>query len=206
MEIHDVFIIRNGVPIYHKRNDEKTKDIDDTLLMGFLSAITGFGEEIGLGKPFEYNTAEVKFSFYENSELMYVLCTEHKVEKNIIQNLIQTIANNFVEQVPDVRNMHYLSLFDKHLPKIIENCYTQYQNKPQTPKNMNGKKDNFFKQMVPKSHYNGDNIAFSGIRRELFKLINGKNSIYEISSTLTENPNKVLKILRAYQKEGFISF
>ena len=206
MEIHDIFIIKNGVPIYHKRNDDKTKNIDDTLLMGFLSAITGFGEEIGLGKPFEYNTEEVKFSFYENSELMYVLCTEHNVEKKLIRNLTHTIANNFIEQVPDVRNMQYLSLFDKHLPKIIENCYACHQNKPQPTKNINVEKENFFKQMVPKSHYNGDNIAFSGIRRELFKLINGKNSIHEISNTLTENPNRVLKILRAYQKEGVISF
>ncbi len=206
MEIHDVFIIKNGVPIYHKRHDEKTQKIDDTLLMGFLSAITGFGEEIGLGKPFEYNIEAVKFSFYENSDLMYVLCTNHEVEKKFINFLTKTIANNFIQQVPDVRNMQYLSLFDKHLPKIIENCYNTYENKVKPKQEVKVEKDDFFRQMIPKSHYNGDNIAFSGIRRELFKLINGKNSIHEISTSLTENPNKVLKILRAYQKEGFISF
>ena len=52
MKIHDIFILRNGVPIFHKRQDEKTKNVDETLLMGFLSAITGFGQEIGLGKAF----------------------------------------------------------------------------------------------------------------------------------------------------------
>ena len=203
--IHDIFILRNGVPIFHKRQDTKTEKIDDTLLMGFLSAITNFGEEIGLGKPFEYVTNEIKFSFYENEDLVYVVCCDQQLDKKFLNDLCRDIANEFVKHVPEVPSSHHLAKFDELVTGMIQ-TYDESFEKTREKRILKEKSSNYFKDMIPRSHYNGENLQFSGIRRELFKLINGKNSIYEISNKLTENPSKILNILRSYQKEGFISF
>ncbi|NHI92582.1 MAG: hypothetical protein EAX96_08770 [Candidatus Lokiarchaeota archaeon] len=208
MEIHDVFILRNGVPIYHKRQDEKTKEVDETLLMGFLSAITGFGEEIGLGKAFEYVTNEIKFSFYENSGLVYIICCDLQVQNEFLHYLSSNIANKYIERMPEIPSSKNMQDFDRLVSAVIKECINAYI-KPEQEKEeeiIEMCNDDRYATLVPKCHFNGDTFKFSGIRRELFKLINGKNSIQDISNNLTENPNKILNILRSYQKEGFISF
>ena len=208
MTIHDIFILRNGVPIYHKRQDEKTKTVDETLLMGFLSAITGFGQEIGLGKAFEYVTNEVKFSFYETKELVYIICCGLNVENEFLRFLSSNIANKYKERMPEVPSLKHLQEFDRIVSGVIKASIEAYK-KPIEEKEeeiMVKLPPERFKNLIPKCHYHGDTFKFTGIRRELFKMINGKNSIQDISNRLTENPNKILNILRSYQKEGYISF
>ena len=208
MEIHDIFILRNGVPIYHKRQDEKTRNVDETLLMGFLSAITGFGQEIGLGKAFEYVTNEVKFSFYENKELVYIICCDIRIENEFLHFLSSNIADKYKERMPDIPSSSNLKEFDRLVSAVVKDCIAAY-NQPveeEIEPVVVKLPEERFKSLIPKCHYNGDTFKFTGIRRELFKMINGKNSIEDISNNLTENPNKILNILRSYQKEGYISF
>ena len=113
-----------------------------------------------------------------------------------------------MERMPEIPSLNDLKEFDRIVSGIIKSSIESY-NQPEEEKqevipiNLPPER---FKNLVPKCHYNGDTFKFTGIRRELFKMINGKNSIQDISNNLTENPNKILNILRSYQKEGYISF
>ena len=95
MEIRDVFILRKGAPIYHQKQPESNLKKDETLTMGFLSALTSFATEIGAGIPKLYETDCSRFSFYQRDNHLFIVYTDTEVSKTNINVLSKKIAESF---------------------------------------------------------------------------------------------------------------
>lgn len=205
MKIQDIFILKDGLPIYHhKEVDSKLrKTVDDTLITGFLSAITNFTKETGLGIPTFYITESIKFSFYEKSELLFIISSEPMLANSYINELFLKISHIVVKQIEDQTE----SIDFSTLNSIINQFLKDFNKKDELllhPLKKSHHNASYFREIIPKRHIdNEDNIRNN--RRKLFRLINGKNSIYDLARQMNSHPSKILSILRAYQKEGIIS-
>ncbi|MFX0134905.1 MAG: hypothetical protein ACFFDN_14785 [Candidatus Hodarchaeota archaeon] len=206
MKIQDIFILKDGLPIYHhKQVDSKLrKTVDDTLITGFLSAITNFTKETGLGIPTFYITESIKFSFFEKSELLFIICSEPSLSNSYIDELflkLSTSILNQIERQPESLNFPQIN-------SVIKQFLNNLQKKDEfllQPLKKDHHNESYFREIIPKRHIDDkDNIRHN--RRKLFKLINGKNSIYDLAMQMDSHPSKILSILRSYQKEGIISF
>ncbi len=206
MKIQDIFILKDGLPIYHHKegNSKLRKSVDDTLITGFLSAITNFTKETGLGIPTFYITESIKFSFFEKSDLLFIISCEPSLANSYIDRLFLKISNVIIKQIEDQKE----SIDFTPIKSIINQFFNDFKENDGLllqPFKKTHHKDSYFREIIPKRHIdNEDNIRNN--RRKLFRLINGKNSIYDLARHMNSNPSKILSILRAYQKEGIISF
>lgn len=214
VEIHSVFILKDGVPIFDAnpvRNliqdtqniESKTKNMDSVLIAGFLSAIASFAKEIGIGNPITYKTNEMKFSFLFQNDFLFILGTTD-VEKRLIQEILKKIAKNFLGMIlrenidPKTGD---LSLFNQILKEILTGYIRKFDLM----------KESYliekYAQLIPHSYIVPETLEkLSETRRILFKLINGTNSIFEIAEATNQHPRELLKILRSYSKSGLITF
>ncbi len=213
-EIQNVFILKDGIPIFHVnpitklidmdvKVESKTKNMDSALIAGFLSAIASFASEIGIGNPITYETSEMKFSFLTQNDFLFILGTTNLQESDI-QLLLKDIAQKFLDMIvlekinPKIAD---LSPFNLKMKEILL-PYVQKLNllkEPALPEK--------YVQLVPQSHIVPDALEkLSETRRFLFKLINGANSISDIAKATQLDPHTLFSILRSYTKNGLITF
>ena len=205
MEIRDVFILKNGVPIYHKKTPRSNLKRDETLTMGFLSALTSFAMEIGAGSPKVYATENARFSFHERDNFLHVIYTDEDITEVQVEAFVSNLSRLFLEIYEGVISEANFSFFDDHVSALLDNFY-KTSKAPSEVKNEESRHVREMQSMVPKIYLDHEKLQLSENRRKLFKLIDGKNSIYEIAQQLDENPHKILTLLRSYKKEGRISF
>ena len=213
-EIHNVFILKDGIPVFHVnpvkkiiQNDQqvesKTKNMDSALIAGFLSAIASFAREIGIGTPITYATEEMKFSFLSQNDLLFILGTTD-VQESEIHIILKEIAEKFVEMVS--RNninvtIANLSSFNDILKEILS------KNIMKVDLLQDSRLMEHYAELIPHSHIVPETLErFSDTRRILFKLINGSNSIYEIAKATKQDPRTLLSLLRSYTKTGLVTF
>ncbi|MFX1450082.1 MAG: hypothetical protein ACFFCM_04525 [Promethearchaeota archaeon] len=206
MKIQDIFILKDGLPVYHhKELDSKLrKTVDDSLITGFLSAITNFTKETGLGIPTYYITESIKFSFFEKSDHLFIICSEPTLSNSYIDELFLKLSTSILKEIEIQQDQ----LNFAHINSLITQFLNNLQKKDEfllQPVNNPHHDESYFKEIIPKRHID-DKENLRNNRRKLFKLINGKNSIYDLAMQTNSNPSKILSILRAYQKEGIISF
>ncbi len=214
-EIHNVFILKDGVPIFHVNpvrqllqtneiSELKIKNMDSALIAGFLSAIASFATEIGIGIPMTYETNMMKFSFTYNNDYLFILGTTDVPEEEI-QDMLSEIASEFLGLV--LRDNLNPKNLDQLLPftPILKNILSGYVHKYDLLKE--SKLIEQCAHLIPHSHIVPETLEkLSDTRRSLFKLIDGSNSIYEIAAATKQNPRDLLSILRSYTKNGLISF
>ena len=206
MKIQDIFILKDGLPIYHhKQQDSKLKEtVDDTLITGFLHAIINFTKETGLGIPTYYITKMIKFSFFEQNDFLFIVCCDPSIPDSRINKLFVKLSSSFLNQIGEQIKSFTVSQIDNIINLILKDLQ-QKENSLLKPLKEISCNDIYFKEVIPKRHVdNKDNIRNS--RRKLFKLIDGKNSIYDLAMHTNSHPLKILSILRSYKKEGIISF
>jgi len=206
MKIQDIFILKDGLPVYHhKELDSKLrKTVDDSLITGFLSAITNFTKETGLGIPTYYITESIKFSFFEKSDHLFIICSEPTLSNSYIDELFLNLSTSIFKEIEIQQDQ----LNFAHINSLITQFLNNLQKKDEfllQPVNNPYHDESYFKEIIPKRHID-DKENLRNNRRKLFKLINGKNSIYDLAMQTNSNPSKILSILRTYQKEGIISF
>lgn len=213
-EIHNVFILKDGIPIFHVnpvrklidneyRAEDKVKKMDSALVAGFLSAIASFANEIGVGTPVTYKTEEMKFSFLSQNDLLFILGSTD-VQENDIEAILLNISERFVEMI--LRdNLHLttsdLSPFNKTIIEILSGYILKFDLLQES------RLIEEYAELVPQSHMVPEALErLSETRRILFKLIDGSNSIYEIAQVTKQDPRMLLSVLRSYTKSGKISF
>ncbi|MHC1590571.1 MAG: hypothetical protein ACXQS8_00625 [Candidatus Helarchaeales archaeon] len=205
MEIRDIFILKEGVPIYHKKRVESDLKRDETLVMGFLSALTSFAMEIGAGVPRIYATDKARFSFYRQNDHLFVIYSDLDITDVQVQMLSEKISNAFFENIGGKLTSGNLSTFESHVEGVLEEFYRVQK----APSQLIEEESRYIQQMqklIPKIHVSHEKLQLTAQRRRLFKLIDGKMSVYDIATRLDENPQRILSILRSYKKEGAISF
>ena len=94
MRIQEIYILKNGLALYHYKNNEKIlkESLDDSLITGFFSAIISFTRETGLGIPNSFITSCIKFSFFENSELLYIICSDSSIPSSSIETFFRQLS------------------------------------------------------------------------------------------------------------------
>lgn len=205
MEIRDVFILKNGVPIYHKKLAESNLKRDETLAVGFLSAISAFAMELGAGPPRVYATQTSRFSFLERENYSFIVYSDDDITEDQVTNLSKMLSESFLQAIKEDLEISRLSAFDECVASLINKFY-QTNTAPSEVRKEAIQYLKEIRRIIPKVHVKHERIALTEQRRNLFKLIDGKNSVYEIALRLNEKPHKILNVLRSYKKEGRISF
>ncbi len=212
-EIHNVFILKDGIPIFHvnpvrkliqkdHQVECKTKEMDSALVAGFLSAIASFANEIGIGTPVAYKTEIMDFSFLSQNDLLLILGSTDVQETDVKSILIQ-ISDSFVEMV--LRdNLHLTSSDLSPFNQVVKEILSGYLLKFDLMQESQLIEE--YAELVPQSHIVPEALErLSEARRVLFKLINGSNSIFEIAQVTNQDPRNLLSVLRSYTKSGFVS-
>ncbi|MHA1145940.1 MAG: hypothetical protein ACTSRW_14455 [Candidatus Helarchaeota archaeon] len=205
MEIRDIFILKEGIPIYHKKQPESNLRKDETLTMGFLSALTSFAMEIGAGVPRLYATDTARFTFFERDDHLFIVYSDLDITNEQILDFSRKLSDAFFKSFNGRLTGTTLPVFDDYTSALLTEFYQT--NKP--PSRVKLEESRYMmemKQLVPKIHVEEEQLRLTTQRRKLFKLIDGKNSVYEIANQLNENPQRVLSILRSYKKEGAVTF
>lgn len=198
--------MKDGLPIFHYKqpNIRLRKPVDDTLFAGFLSAIINFTKETGLGVPTFYITDSIKFSFFEQSDLLFIICSKPEFANSCIDELFIKISSLVLNQIKE----QITPLNFNDINSAINQFLNDLQKKDELllqPIKKSHHNERYFREIIPKRHINNDDNIRNN-RRKLFRLINGENSIYDLAMQMNSHPSKILSILRAYQKEGIISF
>ncbi|MHA1381207.1 MAG: hypothetical protein ACTSRG_22810 [Candidatus Helarchaeota archaeon] len=206
MRVQEIFILKDGLPLYHYKNKDSKlkKSLDNSLLTGFLSAIINFTKETGLGNPTTYITSSIKFSFFEQSDLFYVVCTDPSFPDSKLIRLYNRLSLSILKVIDDLTEKIDNFQFKIIVNKVLYDLQKDDTNLLKTI-NENNRNEVYFREIIPKRHIDDKEILINK-RRKLFKLINGKNSIYDLAVQMNSSPSKILNILRSYQKEGIISF
>ncbi|MHA1131415.1 MAG: hypothetical protein ACTSQI_12445 [Candidatus Helarchaeota archaeon] len=213
-EIYNLFILKDGIPIFHvnpvrallennQTTEVKPDTLDSALIAGFLSAIAGFAYEIGVGAPITYETTKMKFSFLAKNDFLFILGTQD-VESTDIQEILQKIANNFLDMIlrdelnPKIADF---SPFNEQIKQIMSGFIRKYDLLRESHLIEE------YIRLVPHSHIVPETLEkLSETRRLLFKLIDGTNSIFKIAEATNKHPRELLSILRSYSKSGIITF
>ena len=206
MSIQDIYILRDSLPVYHYKNNDSIlkKSLDASLITGFFSAIFSFIKETGLGIPDSFTTNLIKFSFFESSDLLYVICSDSALSNSIVttffKQLSASIQRHREAQTKELSNSQFIVIVNELL-YLLQRANGRLLKPAQDDK----RNEHFFKDLIPKRHIDEKDFMRNN-RRKLFKLIDGKNSIYDLALFMNQSPSKILNILRSYQKEGIISF
>lgn len=211
--IHNIFILRDGIPVFHVNPIDKliqigeklelsNKVLDSALLSGFLSAMASFAGEIGVGSPKKYETDEIKFSFLVQNDFLFIVGTTD-IPDDEIQELLAEVAEKFLEMISQ-NNLNVkvadLSPFNNFLREILTN-YVQKHNLLQESYVAEE-----FTHIIPHSDLAPEALEkLTETRRLLFKFINGSNSIYEIAKSTNQDPRNLLSLLRSYSKNGLVT-
>ncbi|HUX99928.1 MAG TPA: hypothetical protein VMV49_10280 [Candidatus Deferrimicrobium sp.] len=212
-DIHNIFILKDGIPVFHVnpvreliQNDQnlesKTKNLDSALIAGFLSAIASFAMEIGIGIPITYETSEMKFSFLSQSDFLFILGSSNVIDDEL-QSIIKKVADEFVAMILrgnlNVKTSDF-SPFNEILTQILAGYIRKYDLLEES------RLIEEYVQLIPQSHIIPETLEkLSETRRALFKLIDGEHSIYDISQVTKQHPRDLLSVLRSYTKSGLIS-
>ncbi|MHA1298145.1 MAG: hypothetical protein ACTSO9_01745 [Candidatus Helarchaeota archaeon] len=205
MNIQDIFILKDGLPVYHykNKNSKLSKSVDSSLITGFLSAIINFTKETGLGIPTSYNTNTIKFSFFEHSGLFYIICTDPCFLDSQLSRLFKNLSSTFLKNLEELNGKLENAQFQMIVNQVLYDLQKE-DNRLLKPLKNEIRNELYFKEIIPKRHIEDKEILRNN-RRKLFKLIDGKNSIYDLAIYMNSSPSKILNILRSYQKEGIIS-
>jgi len=211
--IHNIFILKDGIPIFHVNPIDKlirigqklelcSKILDSALISGFLSAIASFAGEIGVGASRKYETDEIKFSFLARNDLLFILGTTD-IQDDEIEEVLAEVADKFLDMISQ-NNLNVkvadLSSFNELLREILMN-YVQKHNQLQESHVAEE-----FAHLIPHSQLVPEALEkLSETRRLLFKFINGSNSVYEIAKSTNQDPRMLLSLLRSYSKSGMIT-
>lgn len=206
MRIQDIFVLKEGLPIYHhKEKYSKLKEsLDDTLITGFLSAIINFTKETGLGVPIFYVTDSIRFSFFEKSGLLYIISSDPSLPNSYMDELFTKLSSSFLNQVNEESDSLEITQINNFVDQVLNDLGKKYDcllNSAQKDQ----PDEHYFREIIPRK-YIDDNDNLKDNRRKLFKLIDGKNSIYDLAIQMNSPPSRILSILRSYKKEGIISF
>jgi hypothetical protein len=211
--IHNIFILKDGIPVFHVNPIEKliqigqklelsSKVLDSALISGFLSAIASFAGEIGVGTPKKYETEDIKFSFLVQNDFLFIVGTTD-IQDNEIQEVLAEVAEKFLGMISqDNLNVKVadLSPFNDLLKEILTN-YVQKHNSLQESYVAEE-----FTHLIPHSQLVPEVLEkLSDTRRLLFKFINGTNTVYEIAKSTNQDPRTLLSLLRSYSKSGLIT-
>jgi len=211
--IHNIFILKDGIPVFHVNPIDKliqigqklelsSKVLDSALISGFLSAIASFAGEIGVGAPKKYETDEIKFSFLVRNDLLFIVGTTD-LQDNEIEEVLVEVAEKFLGMIAQ-ENLNVkvadLSPFNDLLREILIN----YVQKHNILVESNVAEE--FTHLIPHSQLVPEALEkLSETRRLLFKYINGSNSIYEIAKSTNQDPKALLSLLRSYSKSGLVT-
>ncbi len=213
-EIHNLFIMKDGIPIFHVNpvrkliqedsvSENKTETLDSALIAGFLSAIAGFAYEIGVGAPVTYETNKMKFSFLTENDFLFILGTNN-VEDVDIEAILQNTVKEFLGMIlrdelnPKIADF---SPFNENLKNILTGYIRKYDILKES--HLIGE----YVRLVPQSHIVPETLEkLSETRRLLFKQIDGTNSVFKIAEATNRSPRELLSILRSYSKSGLITF
>lgn len=213
-EIHNIFILKDGVPVFHvnpisnlieivQKTETANKTLDSALIAGFLSAIASFASEIGVGMPRKYETDEIIFSFLARNDLLFIIGTSG-MDNNEIHDLMAKVAEKFLTMISqdnlDIK-ISDLSPFNEILRDILTPYVQTKMNLSEAPSTED------FTRIIPQSYMVPEALEkLSETRRLLFKLIDGANSISEIAKNTNQDPRALMSLLRSYSKTGLITF
>jgi hypothetical protein len=218
-DVRQLYILKDGVPIFHWSYDEENGDSsnisekkDTALVSGFLSAIVNFANEMGIGKSRSYLTNDKKFSFLSKKDFLFVILVDKQNSDDKTFEFLNIVSKTFIK-VYDVGDFHNLSAinlndFKNYLLEII----TKLNSKDITDEDVNEEelikdayKRNEYKNMVPKCYIDLEKTHhLSSSRRSLFKLIDGSNSIFKIAEEMNQSPQDIFFTLKPYEKFGYV--
>lgn len=143
--IKDLYILKNGLPIFTKEIDPGTNvskiltdenslvDKEDriTMISGFFSAINSFIKTIvNYGEISELKmTNDIKFSFFKPKnaiDLLFVGSSDCAVDQSMIKSLLSKISSEFVRKFPVIKGkkwcgeINMFQKFDENLSEIIK--------------------------------------------------------------------------------------
>ncbi|MBD3227074.1 MAG: hypothetical protein GF329_02715 [Candidatus Lokiarchaeota archaeon] len=217
-DVHSVYILKDGVPIFHwSYAKEHGKDLevdtkDSALISGFLSAIVNFANEMGVGEPKSYLTNDLKFSFLNKKDFLFVILVDKDISDEKTFDFLNIVSKTFIKlyDVGDFKNVSAINFdgFKDYLFEII----TKVNSKEITEQEINEKEiienqniQERFKKLVPKCYIDVEKTErISSARRALFKLIDGSSSIYKIAQKINDTPQNLFYTLRPYEKFGYI--
>jgi len=150
--LEDLFVLRNGLPIYINKSEESdanfkgTKNLNDdkiTMISGFFSAISSFATTVGnFGDMKEIKmTNDIKFSFYKprnNENLLFVGSSKANKNQQMIESLLNKISSEFLQKFPFLNDSHWngqteiFDCFTNTFQKIIYEANQQLEEYQET--------------------------------------------------------------------------
>jgi len=217
-DIQNIFILKNGVPIYHwtyqDKDNTKVDELnnkDMVLISGFLSAISSFANEIGLGEPKSYVTNNIKFSFLNKNNFLFVVSVDKNIPDEITFEFLNIVSKTFIKlyDVGDIKNFSGINFsdFNDYLFEIIKKFNTREitENEISEEEILQSVNKEMYKKLVPVCYIDVEKAKhLSNSRRELFRLIDGNHSIYNIAEKMNDDPMNIFYMLRPYEKFGYI--
>lgn len=112
----DIFIIRNGAPLYCKKRPESKLKADEILTAGFLSALSSLAREIGAGQPKFYATENSRFFFFEKSGHLFIIHCDVGIPESEVLEFGRKLVKIFFRTVEHMKNPSKLPAFEDPNP------------------------------------------------------------------------------------------
>lgn len=126
MKIHSLYILKSsGIPLYKRYYTDEFKKVDINLLTPFFSAIFTFSQELVNRKLDELEMSELRFTFKEENDFIFVLVSDTSVSVLFTSTRLISIADAFFReyyQLDKVREYQQIKnpKFDEVIDTIIK--------------------------------------------------------------------------------------
>lgn len=215
--IKDIFIIKDGIPVLseHKQDQENTFSNNDDLVMmsGFLSALDSFSHQFkNLGSISQLKLSnDLKLSFMRDSNienLIYIASSDTKTNDYTVQKALNKVSNTFsnscnAQTFENWRGKSsYFDQVKQELSKIV--------NEEEDHRSSSLPKSNQFSNIRPiskvDSKVNLGNFLTGKKAINIFKEVNGYQSITDIAQKLNYDEKEVFNICKNFIKMSLIAF
>ncbi|MHA1341975.1 MAG: hypothetical protein ACTSO2_18555 [Promethearchaeota archaeon] len=227
--IENIFILKNGLPIYtgslikrEKQNAAFEGEENITMMSGFFSALNSFANTVGnFGDMKEIKLNKVKFSFFipneaRNANLLFVSQSNAKTSEQAIESLLNRISSKFLRKYPSVLKKEWngrAEIFESFTEDIEEIISKSIKSKMQDIYNHNSQNSDYlntFSKIIPKkmidSNQNIEDFLSGDLAIKIFKKIDGYSSIEQIAEKIEISKEKIWLFCKSFAKRGLVSF